>query len=961
MTDLIWVISSSVLIIAVLIIRAVFGKRMRSGLRCALWGLVLIRLLIPGTVFELPFSVESTATKIDAVSNIVEFENVNHYGYDEENRMVYYYRPDFPATKPMVTEENVPYERFVEIEKTIDVIRVLRIVWYSGIAVTASAFLVKNGVFYLKLRRRRKRLDIKSKLKFYRIDGISSPFLFVNSIYIDTAVANDEEKLNHVLSHELSHYRHKDHWFAFLRFAATALHWYNPLVWIASYYYRRDTDLFADDGAIRTLGESEREKYGKTLIAFADASKRESALSGAIMMTGGKAALFERIKRIAKKPKTSIICAVSALVVALAVVIIAFAGKSDEKPDDTGTETEQGTDQTPDDSIPDDADLVIVYPNYKLTFTGDSVQCEYVKNGKTVLADPVSLTDKQIRDVKAFAGYIERGHNGYENPDYAVLNKQEFGIISIYTPDDFYTVSSFTEDNSVKDFLRLANSLAHSDVGWWSLSDSYFSDDFTIDAFDDIMGYKANAYTVLHSSGWYCRTYVASENGKSFVIANSYARYSPDYDDFILDIDDDGSTELVCVCLLDSGGFDLHTCVFDREDGMINKSYIDPQKLGFEGWNNIGSTIYYNDGYDAEIGRFYVDYRKYNKDYTEFTDTRVNYYYDEIESAGAWDRTIFKPKLVIKEPEMPSSELIDQIVSDYKKRSNNDFISIRRYYGEYDGAVPVLLNGIMTFGANKKEFIAGCMFWYSDYNTIEVWKNGTFYDIRGAYEEGVLTAEQVAVISYLHANGGYIVISDPYGVDSREKIRGELIETSIIPKIVYYQPSEDLPEHNELNQDDPVVTVGPDDTAEAQPGVEPIETNYQYSEQELYDLAKSSIIVLNDELRTSIEDCFKSDRYDIQWYDIDASWERAYGDVRCYYADESTALLFWPNPTDWIMTIEIADAEFSFNNGFSLLVFHDGELIDAYDAYDKGLINDSVINIAAERHQIVQQYIKMVK
>lgn len=796
MTDLVWVISSSVLIVAVLIIRAVFGKRMRSGLRCALWGLVLLRLLIPGTVFELPFSVESTVTKIDAVNNIVEFENVNHYGYDEENNMVYYYRPDFPATKPMVTEENVPYERFVEIEKTIDVIRVMRIVWYSGIAVTASAFLVKNGVFYLKLRRRRKRIDVKSKLKFYRIEGISSPFLFGNSIYVDTAVANDEEKLNHVLSHEHSHYRHKDHWFAVLRCAATALHWYNPLVWTASYFYRRDADLFADDGAIRTLGESEREKYGKTLIAFADASKRESALSGAIMMTGSKAALFERIKRIAKKPRTSIICAIAAIVVALAVVIIAFAGKSDEKPDDTGMGTEQGTEQASDVVVPDDADLVIVHPDYKLTFKEDSVQREYVKNGKTVLSDPVSLTDKQIRDVKAFAGYIERGHNGYENPDYAVLDKQVFGIVSIYTPNDSYIVSAFSEDDSVKDILRLAESLFPSDDGWRSLSDSYFLDDFTIDAYDDIMGYKANAYTVLHSSGWYCRTYVASDNGNSFVIANSSARYSPDYGDFILDIDDDGLTELVCVCLLDSGDFDLHTCVFDLEDGTINKSYIDPQKLGFKGWNNIGSSIYYNDGYDAETGRFYVDYRNYNKDYTEFTDTRVNYYYDEIESAGAWDRTIFKPKLIIKDPDMPSSELIDRIVSDYKNRSGNDYVSVRRYYGEYDGAVPVLLNGIMTFGANKKEFIAGCMFWYSDYNTIKVWKDGTFYDIRGAYEGGVLSAEQVAVISYLHANGGYIIISDPYGVDSREKFRGELIETSIIPKIVSDQQSTEPIELN---------------------------------------------------------------------------------------------------------------------------------------------------------------------
>ncbi|MBR3382505.1 MAG: hypothetical protein IKG85_05655 [Clostridia bacterium] len=54
MTDPIWIISSCALIVAVIAIRAVFGKRMSAGLRYALWGLVLLRLLIPGTVFSKP-------------------------------------------------------------------------------------------------------------------------------------------------------------------------------------------------------------------------------------------------------------------------------------------------------------------------------------------------------------------------------------------------------------------------------------------------------------------------------------------------------------------------------------------------------------------------------------------------------------------------------------------------------------------------------------------------------------------------------------------------------------------------------------------------------------------------------------------------------------------------------------------------------------------------------------------
>ena len=69
MTDLTWALSSCVLILAVIAIRVAFGKRMRPGLRYALWGLVLLRLLYPGTVLSSPVSVRGVAEKAEVVQN----------------------------------------------------------------------------------------------------------------------------------------------------------------------------------------------------------------------------------------------------------------------------------------------------------------------------------------------------------------------------------------------------------------------------------------------------------------------------------------------------------------------------------------------------------------------------------------------------------------------------------------------------------------------------------------------------------------------------------------------------------------------------------------------------------------------------------------------------------------------------------------------------------------------------
>ena len=63
-----WILSSCFLILVVLALRAALGRKISARLRYALWGLVLLRLLVPVQLFTVPVAGES----IPAISSLPE-------------------------------------------------------------------------------------------------------------------------------------------------------------------------------------------------------------------------------------------------------------------------------------------------------------------------------------------------------------------------------------------------------------------------------------------------------------------------------------------------------------------------------------------------------------------------------------------------------------------------------------------------------------------------------------------------------------------------------------------------------------------------------------------------------------------------------------------------------------------------------------------------------------------------
>ena len=341
-----WCVTSSILLAVFLLLRGTVFRTLSPRVRYALWGVVLLRLLVPFQIpsLSLPASAADLAPELPVLSNrpLSPDTAMGHAvipsGLLEENGLTIADDGTVQASQSgqdaalWELQENGEVYMYFGGPTLDDVLRAAVVmVWAAGAGGVLLAVLAANLRFAQKLRRSRRPLPTADcPLPVYEAAGLSSPCLcgvLRPAVYLTPEAAEDGTVRTHVLAHELTHFRHRDHIWSLLRCLALALHWYNPLVWAAVIFSKRDGELACDEGTIRQLGEGERIPYGRTLIGLvARRSGAGGVLSCSTTMTGGKKTDQRRIAQLVKQPetkKTALFLAAAA--VALAAVFV-FAG-----------------------------------------------------------------------------------------------------------------------------------------------------------------------------------------------------------------------------------------------------------------------------------------------------------------------------------------------------------------------------------------------------------------------------------------------------------------------------------------------------------------------------------------------------------------------------------------------------------------------------------------------------------
>lgn len=135
------------------------------------------------------------------------------------------------------------------------------------------------------------------------------------------------EERRHLLRHELAHWRRGDIWWQTAASLLLALHWFNPLLWLAHHRLRAESEACADAWALRRQDARAVRAYGGTLLRLAGATSSILTMlltPGMLGMASGGGELRERLAELARGPRRKRGWAVAALLLVAFAAAVSF-------------------------------------------------------------------------------------------------------------------------------------------------------------------------------------------------------------------------------------------------------------------------------------------------------------------------------------------------------------------------------------------------------------------------------------------------------------------------------------------------------------------------------------------------------------------------------------------------------------------------------------------------------------
>lgn len=315
-------ITASYVTLALLVLRAMFYRRLPKVFFYSLWGVVLIRLIIP-------FSFTSTLSFLKVFNPPTTNQG-----------MVVLYLPSYennhslPSIDLSVENEHSFQGELIETNKTVSFRNSLAVTWIVGVLICFGLSVLsyvrvgrRLGTAYLDehitvLDKCKKLVGVRKKVKVLRSGQVETPIvmgILKPRIILPVHIVAEEE-LYSILLHELVHIKRMDYMTRPLSLMALMIHWFNPFVWIAFFLAGRDMELSCDERVLGLQGETFKVDYAKVLLSIA---MRQNNLSPMGLLAFGEGNTKKRIKSIMSFKKRTIgIVVVTILICILAGVML---------------------------------------------------------------------------------------------------------------------------------------------------------------------------------------------------------------------------------------------------------------------------------------------------------------------------------------------------------------------------------------------------------------------------------------------------------------------------------------------------------------------------------------------------------------------------------------------------------------------------------------------------------------
>ena len=235
-----------------------------------------------------PLAEEARAADIPAYEPTPDYGDVAppEYGAQNINAHVTAAEAVTDATNAAPAEKAL-MQRIFDILKSIDLWNAVAIVWLMGAVIVFLASVEKSIAFSVYAKKHSQpindkkflvgldilkiKCDINRKVSVSACKFINMPVMYGiirPHILLPAAmkIKLNKEHMDAILLHELCHIKNWDILKNYAFLLGKAIHWFNPLVWIAQKILREDTELLCDQNVLIIIGEDKKGLYSQSLV-----------------------------------------------------------------------------------------------------------------------------------------------------------------------------------------------------------------------------------------------------------------------------------------------------------------------------------------------------------------------------------------------------------------------------------------------------------------------------------------------------------------------------------------------------------------------------------------------------------------------------------------------------------------------------------------------------------------------
>ncbi|MCD8378997.1 MAG: M56 family metallopeptidase, partial [Lachnospiraceae bacterium] len=184
-------------------------------------------------------------------------------------------------------------------------------VWLAGLLLV---FFYQGIVTFKMYRLLKAGRRAEGKERIYIVRNLSSPCLWgLFRPVICLPESLEETEWDYILCHERCHKRRGDHIAKWVLFLITAVHWFNPFIWLAYSFCCKDMEISCDEAVLGQAGEDVRKAYAASLLKYA--ARQNGYLFAPL--TFGEPSLRSRVSNILHYRKRGAFVCGAALVIVL--------------------------------------------------------------------------------------------------------------------------------------------------------------------------------------------------------------------------------------------------------------------------------------------------------------------------------------------------------------------------------------------------------------------------------------------------------------------------------------------------------------------------------------------------------------------------------------------------------------------------------------------------------------------